>query len=98
MILIPARDGGEELLLGGFPVVGMNAVDPVLVTLAGRLGRQPMDQQIFRRAAIAKSAAEIDLDPANATDPLDARKFGLALLQCPIGVVALARDLQHVLA
>jgi hypothetical protein len=75
----------------------MDAVDPILVTLAGSLGRQPMDQQIFRRTTIVKSAAEIDFDAADATDPLDASQFGLTLLQRLIGVIALARDFQYVL-
>ena len=76
-----ACDGVAEFLFGGFAVVRVNALHPVFVGLVGGIRRQPVDQQIFRRTAVAEAGAQIDLEAADAADLLHARKFGLALAQ-----------------
>ena len=50
-----ARDGIAEFLFSGFAILGMDAPDPVLVGFVGRFRRQPVNQQIFRRPAIAEA-------------------------------------------
>ncbi len=40
-----------------------------------------MNQQIFRRAAIAEAGSQIDLEAADPADLLDPRQFGLAFAQ-----------------
>src|SRR5229473_1573451 len=59
----------------------------------GRLRRQAMDDEIFGRAAVLETLAEIDLDAADAGDALDADEFGFALLQGLVRAVPLARNL-----
>ena len=57
-----------------------------------------MDQQIFRRPAIAEAGSQIDLEAADAADLLHARQFGLALPQCRGGEIVLgdvAANHQH---
>ena len=74
-------DGVAEFFFGGFAIVGMNAPHPVFVDFVGRFRRQAVDQQIFRRAAIAEAGGQIDFQPADPADLLHARQFGLALAQ-----------------
>ena len=76
-----AGDGVAEFLFGGFAILGMDAPDPVLVGLVGRIRRQPVNQQIFRRPAIAEAGPQIDLEAADPADLLHARQFGFALPQ-----------------
>jgi len=52
---------------------------PSLVRLVDRFGRQPVDQQIFRRAAIVETGAQIDLEAADPAHLLHARQLGFAL-------------------
>lgn len=59
----------------------MNAPHPVFVGLIDGIRRQPVDQQIFRRTAVAEAGAQIDLQAADPADLLHARKFGFALPQ-----------------
>ena len=47
-------------------ILGMDAVDPVLVGLVGRLGRQAVNEQIFGGAAVLDAVAEIDFETADA--------------------------------
>lgn len=49
-----------------------------------------MNDEIFGRAAVAKAVAQIDLDAADACDPLDQYQFGFAILERAVGDVALA--------
>src|SRR6202011_4563337 len=63
-----ASDGVAEFLFGGFSILGVNAADPILVGLVGRFRRQPVNQQVLRRPAIAETGSEVDLE---ATDPAD---------------------------
>ena len=57
-----------------------------------------MDDKIFGRTAVLEAVAKIDLDAADAPDPLNASKFGLAFLQGMMRTVALARDVFQMLA
>ena len=93
-----AGDGVAEFLLGGFAILGMDAPDPVLVGLVGRIRRQPVNQQIFRRAAIAEAGPQIDLKAADPADLLHAREFGFAFAQRDGGEIILgdvAADHEH---
>jgi hypothetical protein len=56
-----------------------------------------MDDQIFRRAAVAKAVAKIDINAADTADPLDPRQLSLAVLQFAMRAVSFARDLLEVL-
>ena len=76
-----AGDGIAEFPFGGFAVLGMDALHPVLMGLVGGIRRQPVNQQIFRRPAVAEAGAEVDLEPADPADLLHPRQFGLALPQ-----------------
>ena len=78
-------------------IVGMDAVDPILIGLVGRLGRQPVDEEIFGGAAVLDAVAEIDFEAADAGDALDPRQLRLAFLQRAMGAVALARDFLQML-
>src|SRR5260370_3959433 len=57
----------------------MDAPDPLLVGLLDRLRRQLVNPQIPRRAAIAETGSQIDLEAADPSQLLYAREFGLAL-------------------
>ena len=48
IILAHTLQRAEEMLDGLFAVFGMNPVDPVLVGFIGRIGRQAVDNEIFR--------------------------------------------------
>ena len=76
-----AGDGIVEFLFGGFAVLGMDALYPFLVGLVGGIRRQPVNQQIFRRPAVAKAGAEVDLEPADPADLLHPRQLGFAFPQ-----------------
>ncbi len=56
-----------------------------------------MNDEIFRRAAIAKSLAEIDLDAADPRNALDSCKLRFAILQRAMRPVAFACDLLEML-
>ena len=77
----PGRDGIAEFLLGRLAILGMDTPDPVLMGLVGRIRRQSVDQQIFRRPAIAKAGPQIDLEAADPSELLHARQFGFAVPQ-----------------
>ena len=62
---VPAS-ASRKCLTVALAVVGMDAVDPVFVGFVGRVRRQAVDDQIFRRAAILEAVAEIDFDAADA--------------------------------
>lgn len=98
IVLTGAGQRFDEVLHRSVPVAGMNAIDPVLVRLVGSFRRQAVKHQIFRRTAVLEAFAEIDFETADLADALDARKFGFALLERAIGVVALARNIFQVLA
>ena len=97
IILALARQRVEEMLDRPLAIVGMDAVDPILMGFVGGLRRQAMDDEIFRGAAVLEAVAEIDFDAADRADALDPRQLGLALLQRAMGAVALARDLLEML-
>ena len=78
-------------------VLGVDSVDPILIGLMGRLGRQPVDQELFGGAAIPDAVAEVDRKPADAGHPLDSGKLRLALLQRAVRLVALTSDLFQML-
>ena len=75
----------------------MDPLDPVFVGFVGRIRRQAVDDEIFRRAAVLESVAEVDFDAADAPDALDPRQFGFAFLQGAMSPVAFARDLLQML-
>src|SRR5581483_6351799 len=97
IILVRSFDGIEEVPDGCFAILGMNAVDPVLVRLVGGIWWQAVDYQIFGRTAVLETFAKIDLDAADPPDALNARKFGLALLQGVMRAVAFSRGLFQML-
>ena len=97
IILVAAFEGIEELLDGALAVVGMDPVDPVLMGFVGRIRRQPVNDEIFRRAAVLETVAEVDLDTADSTDALDPRQFRFAFLQRAMRPVAFACDLLQML-
>ena len=78
-------------------ILGMDSLDPFLVGLVGRLGRQAVNQEIFGGAAVLDAVAEIDFESADAGDALDPRQFRLAFLQRAMRVVALVRDFLQML-
>ena len=59
----------------------MEALHPILMRFMGSVLRQSVNQQIFRRPPIAESGSQIDLEPADAADLLNAREVGLSLPQ-----------------
>src|SRR4029077_15568565 len=81
----------EELFQRWLAIVGMDAIDPILVALVPGVGRQAVDDEVFGRTAILEAFAKIDFDAADLADALDARQFRLALLQHAKGVIALTR-------
>src|SRR6476661_3298287 len=76
-----ARDGVTEFFLGGFAILGMDAIHPVVVRLVCRIRRQPVNQQILRRPAIAEAGSQIDLEAADPPQLLHAGELGLAFAQ-----------------
>src|SRR3954451_13520733 len=98
VVLARAGQRIDEVLHRSVAVVGMNAIDPVLVRLVGGFRRQAVKHQIFRRAAVLEAFAEVDFETADLADALDARKLGFAFLEGAIGIVALACDIFQVLA
>ena len=78
-------------------ILGVDSIDPILVGLVGRLGRQPVNEQIFGGAAVLDAVAEIDLEAADAGHALDPRQLRFAFLQRAVRPVALARDLLQML-
>jgi hypothetical protein len=93
-----AGDGVAEFLLGRFAILGMDAPDPVLMGLVGRIGGQPVDQQIFRRPPIAETGGQIDLEAADPPELLHASQFGFALPQRRGGQIVaghVAADHEH---
>src|SRR5260370_10209299 len=59
----------------------MDARYPVLVRFVGRIRRQPVNQQLLRRAAVAEPGPQIALEAADPPQLLHAREFGLAFAQ-----------------
>ena len=53
VVLVLARHRIEKMPQRPLAIVGMDAVDPVLMGLVDRVRRQAVDDQIFRRAAVA---------------------------------------------
>ena len=80
IVFVTAGEGVEELLDGAVAVLGVNPVDPVLMGLVGRIGRQPVDDEIFWRTTVLETVVEVDLDAADAADALDPREFRFAFL------------------
>ncbi len=76
-----AFDGIAELFLSGFTVLRMNSPNPVFMGLIGCLRRQAMNDQIFRRTMVAEAAAQIDFEPADLPDLLNASEFGFPFAQ-----------------
>ena len=76
-----AFDGVDELPLGPFPILGMDAPHPVFVGLGGSFRWQAVDRQILGRAAVAKAVAQEDFHAADLADLLDARKVRFAVAQ-----------------
>lgn len=75
----------EKLAFGAPPVFRMQPSDPVLMRLVHRPGGQPMNGEIFRRAAIPHAIAQVHKDAADLRDPLNFREFAFALPQCLVG-------------
>ncbi len=84
-----AGDRVAEFPFGRFTVPGMDALDPILMGLVGRVRRQPVDQQIFRRPAIAESGSQVNLEAADLANLLHTRQFGLAFPQFGGGEIIL---------
>ncbi len=97
VVLVTAGKRVEKLFDRAFAVLGMDARDPVFVGFVGRIRRQAVDDEIFRRAAILEAFAEVDLDAADAPDALDPRQFRLAFLQGAMSPVALVRNFLQML-
>src|SRR6266851_5333318 len=72
-------------------VVGMDASYPVIVGFVAPVGRQTMNDEIFRRA-FSVACAEIDFYAADARETLDPYQLGFAILQGLVRSVALARN------
>jgi len=66
--------------------------------LIHRLRRQAVNDQVFRRTAVAESLAQVNLDAADAGDALDSRKLRFPFLQRPISFVAVTGDRLDMLA
>src|SRR6185295_1853761 len=73
-------------------ILGVDSSDPISISFVSRLGRQAVNQQIFRGAAVLDAVPEVDFEPADARDALDPRQFRFALLQRAMSPVALVRD------
>ena len=97
IVLVAAGKRIEKMFDRAFAVVGMDALDPVLVGFVGRIRRQAVDDEIFGRAAVLEAVAEIDFDAADAADALDPRQFRFAFLQRAMSPVALARNFLQML-
>ena len=77
-----AFDGVDELPLGPFAILWMDAPHPVLVRFGGSFRRQAVDLQILGRTAVAESrCSRNDLHAADLADLLDAREIGFAVAQ-----------------
>jgi hypothetical protein len=70
----------------------MDAVDPILIGFVGRLRRQPVNEKIFRRAAVLDAVAEIDFEAADPGYSLDSCQLRLAFLQRAMGPIAFVRN------
>ncbi len=81
IVLALALQYAEQMLDRSLAVLGMDSTDPFLVGFVGGLGRQAVNQEIFRGAAILDAVAEIDFETADAGDALDPRQFRFAFLQ-----------------
>ncbi len=94
-----ARPAGERRLdgcLGTLTVIGVQPAHPVLVGFMHGVGRQAMQMQVFRRAAVAhRAAGEVDLETGDEADPLHPRQFGGASLQSPRGRLLPAHAVIH---
>ena len=66
IVLVAAGKRVEKLFDRPLAIVGMDSLDPVFVGFVGRIRRQAVDDEIFRRAAILESVAEVDFDAADA--------------------------------
>ena len=84
-----ACDGVTEFLFGRLTVFRVDAPDPILVALGARIRREAVDRQILRRAAIAETSAQIDLETADSTELLHARQLRLAFAQRGRGDIVL---------
>ena len=76
-----ACNGVAEFFLGGFAILRMDAFHPVVVRFVCRIRRQPVNQQILRRPAIAEAGSQIDLEAADPPQLLHARELGFAFAQ-----------------
>jgi len=97
IVFTAALERVQEMLDGGLAILGMDPVDPILMGFVFRVGRQPVDDEIFGRAPVPKPFAEIDFDAADPGDALDPRQFRFAFLQRAMRPVAFARNLLQVL-
>src|SRR5438552_3160112 len=79
------------------PIVGVDSTDPIPVGLVNGLRWQPVDEEIFRGAAVPDAVAEIDFEAADAGHSLDSCQLRLAFLQLAMGSVPLARDFLQML-
>src|SRR5882757_7009734 len=80
-----------------FTIFGVDSSGPILKGLARRLGWQPVNEEIFRGAAVLDAVAEIDFEPADTGHALNPRQFRFALLQRAVCPVALVCDLLQML-
>src|SRR5882672_5741213 len=90
-----ARDGLAEFFLGSFAIIGMDALNPVLVGFVLAIRGQPVNQQIFRRPAIVETGPQVDFETADPPDLLHPREFGLALPQCHRSKIVLGHVTAH---
>ena len=96
--LVALSQRAEEVLDRLLAILGMNSVDPILVGLVGRVGRQPVDDEVFRGTAVLEAVAEVDLDATDTADALDPGEFCLAFLQRAMSPIAFMCDLFEMLA
>src|SRR5260370_25596158 len=97
IVFVPARDGIEKMPDRRLAILGVDAIDPSLMRLGGRVRRQAMEDEVFGRAAIAETFAKLDFDATDPADALDARHLGLALLKRSIRPVPLVHNLLQTL-
>ena len=86
-----ATNRPNEGLFVLFPVLRMDAANPIFVGLVDSFRRQPVNLQVFGRAAILETVSEKDLDATDLSDFLYAREFGFTLTQCTFGPNAVGR-------
>ncbi len=73
IVLARAPEHAEQMFDRPLTIFGVDPADPIPIGLVDGLRRQPVNEQIFRGAAVPDAVAEIDFEAADAGHALDSR-------------------------